>query len=296
MITNNALLIDVGGTKTELEFRNIKTKYENKNFKSFGELLKAYLDKNPISPRILAIAAAGPVHDNICKLTNIPWLIDLNNIKNSFFPYLSEDKIFLLNDLEAFALYPKSLNEFSPEMLKITKNIPWREKGNYTVISVGTGLGVAMAFYNETQNSYHIIPTESGHSIRTIENTKGTWEDLLSGEGLVNIYNRLKNNPDEITNTMDLVSLAESKDPLAIKSVNIFFENLAFFAQNIALIGHPQKGIYLSGGIIAAFYKFADPSIFINTFRNNHKMKDLLSDIPLYLIEDSAPIKGLRQL
>ncbi len=296
MIKNDALLIDIGGTKTELEFKNVKTKYENKSFKSFEELMKFYLTNNPMSPQALAIAAAGPVQDNICKLTNLPWVINLEKIRNSFFPYLSEDKTFLLNDLEAFAWYPKSLQKFSQEIIKITKDTSWMEKGNYAVISVGTGLGVAMSFYNKKQDTYQIIPTECGHSIRTMDNTKRTWEDLLSGEGLVNLYNFLENNLDKIKNTKELAILAELKDPLALKAIDTFFYNLAFFAQNMALIGFPQKGIYLSGGILAAFLKFTDPSIFINTFRDNRKMKDLLLDIPLYLIEDSAPIKGLRNL
>lgn len=296
MITANALLIDIGGTSTEVEFKNKKQKFNNNKFNSFEELLANYLINNPVHPNALAIGAAGPVKNKICKLTNLPWSIDIEKIRQSFFPYLSKDKVFLLNDLEAFAWYPMNIKETSSEIIRITNDTPWVEKGNYSVIAVGTGLGAAMAFYNQKEDTYQVVPTESGHTTRTIENKKNTWEDFLSGQGLVDLYNSLDEIPKEISNTRELNALVKDKDPLAIETINIFFYNLGIFAQNIALTMIPQKGIYLSGGIVSVFYSFCDKSILIESFRDNNKMKYLLQEIPLYLVEDSAPLKGLRQL
>jgi glucokinase len=282
MKTKNALLIDIGGTKTEIEYDNKITKYENKNYDSFENFLEDFLSENSISPNILGIAAAGPVNDGICKLTNLSWMIDIKKIRNTYFPEISLDNTFLLNDLEAAAWYPKNLED---------KNI----KGNYAVISVGTGLGVAFACYNKKRNEYFIIPTEAGHTIRNIGNGE-TWEDVLSGQGLLNYYNDfcLSENKKYLTNTKELYQLASKNDFDSLKAVNIFFQNLALFAQNLALITNPQQGIYLTGGIVSNFYKFITLSDFERTFKNNQKMESFLKNIPVYFIEGSAPLKSLQ--
>lgn len=282
MKTKNALLIDIGGTKTEIEYDNKITKYENINYNSFENFLEDFLSENSISPNILGIAAAGPVKNGICKLTNLSWMIDIKKIRNTYFPEISLDNTFLLNDLEAAAWYPKNLED---------KNI----KGNYAVISVGTGLGVAFACYNKKRNEYFIISTEAGHTIRNIGNGE-TWEDVLSGQGLLNYYNDfcLSENKKYLTNTKELYQLAVDNDFDSLKAVNIFFHNLALFAQNIALTTIPQKGIYLTGGIVSNFNKFINISDFQETFQGNRKMADLLKDIPLFFLEGSTPLKGLK--
>jgi glucokinase len=282
MIQRNALLIDIGGTKTEIEYDNKITKYENKNYEFFEDLLKDFLRENSVTPNILGIAAAGPVKDGICELTNLFWIIDLKKIRNNFFPEISLENVFLLNDLEAAAWYLKSLGD---------KEI----KGNYAVISVGTGLGVAFACYNKKINDYFIVPTEAGHTLRSIGN-KESWEDLLSGKGLLNYYNDLclSENKKYLTNTKELYQLASDNDIHSLKAVNIFFHSLALFAQNIALITIPQKGIYLTGGIISNFNKFINISDFENTFKENLKMNALLKDIPLFFLDGSTPLKGLK--
>ena len=282
MTIKNALLIDIGGTKTELEYDNKIAKYENKNYASFENLLEDFLGEISIAPNILGIAAAGPVKDGVCKLTNLPWIINLEKIRNDFFPEISLENTFLLNDLEAATWYPKNLGD---------KEI----KGNYAVISVGTGLGVAFACYNKKTNDYFIVPTEAGHTIRSIGN-KESWEDVLSGKGLLNYYNDLclRENKKYLTNTKEFYQLASDNDINSLKAINIFFHNLAIFAQNIALTTIPQKGIYLTGGIISNFNKFINISDFKNTFKENLKMNALLEDIPLFFLNASTPLKGLK--
>ncbi len=282
MIKRNTLLIDIGGTKTELEYDNKITKYENKNYDSFENLLEDFLSGNYISPNILGVAAAGPVNDGICKLTNLPWIINIEKIRNDFFPEISKEKSFLLNDLEAAAWYPKNLKDEYPN-------------GNYLVISSGTGLGAAFACYITKENKYFIVPTEAGHTLRNAEK-KESWEDILSGKGLLNSYNDLclNENKKYLTNTKELYQLASENDFDSLKAVNIFFQNLALFAQNLALITNPQQGIYLTGGIVSNFYKFITLSDFERTFKNNQKMESFLKNIPVYFIKGSAPLKGLQ--
>lgn len=280
MTIKNALLVDIGGTKTEFEYRNIIVKYENINYSSFESILTNFLNDNSIKPDFFAIAAAGPIKEGICKLTNLSWIIDINKIHQTFFSYLSKNKIFLLNDLEASAWYPKDINDS-------------QRKAHYAVISVGTGLGVAFALYNKWNNDYLIIPGEAGHTYRNIDNRE-TWEDILSGEGLVRMYNSLNKKENKITTTKELHILAAAQDPNAIKTINNFFYNLGIFSQNIALTIIPQKGIYLTGGIVNNFYYFINPSSLKDSFNESKKMQEILKDIPLYFLEGSAPLKGLK--
>lgn len=233
-----ALLMDIGGSKTE-------------------------------------IAAAGPVKDGLCQMTNLKWTIDLEKIRKNYFPWLKSDACILMNDLEAAAW-------------SVLAN-----KDNFLIISAGTGLGAAFGYYDKLKDDWLILPSEAGHILKD----SASWEDCLSGTGLLEIYRSQGKNhlqDSSIKDTRQLYELASKKDFLALTSLEIYFTQLGKFAQILALTSLPRAGIYFTGGIISNFHPFTNKKFLEDAFTNNKKMGDLLQEIPLYFTDDSAPVRGLE--
>lgn len=278
-----ALLMDIGGTKTELVFRAKKEILLNKNFSSFEELLSFWLKKEKLKENqigFLGLAVAGPVKKRTCQMTNLAWFIDLEKIKDSFFPHMDDSSLLLLNDLQAAAW-----------SLLRERDLLAR-KDNFAIISAGTGLGAAYGFYQEGNEKWLITPSEAGHILK--DESDSSWEDALSGAGLLESYGKATGK--SLENTKELSQLARQGDKEALDVINIYFLNLAKFAQMIGLLALPRAGIYLSGGIISNFYSFTDKEAFRRAFKSNPQMKEILQEIPLYLAHPSAPLLGLEEL
>lgn len=283
-MSKQALLIDIGGSKTEIDCLGKRRRFANKDFKSFENLLDYWLEGDKaITKKIsfLALAVAGVVNDGLCQMTNLKWTIDLDKIRKKYFPWIKPEASLLLNDLEAAAW----------SVLEKRQNLP---KENFLMISAGTGLGAAFGYYDSLSEDWLIVPSEAGHILRD----SASWEDCLSGAGLLEIYRSVEGK--SIDNSLDdshkLYELAAKKDPVALVALESYFSQLGKFAQILALTSLPRAGIYLTGGIISNFFPFADEKILRDSFTNNKKMGDLLQEIPLYFTNDSAPVRGLEIL
>ena len=80
---------DIGGTKTLLalfkvngnELREIKSKrYVSKNFKSLISILNDFLKDEKDMPKCAAFGIPGPVVNRRAKSTNLPWIVDEENL------------------------------------------------------------------------------------------------------------------------------------------------------------------------------------------------------------------------
>ena len=100
---------DIGGTKTNLalyELENDELKviaqkqFASKDYDTFMELVVAF-QKEASMPKIdaLCIGIAGPIINERCRTTNLPWDIKALDLKEHF----GIDNVRLLNDLESTA-------------------------------------------------------------------------------------------------------------------------------------------------------------------------------------------------
>ena len=133
--------------------------------------------------------------------------------------------------------------------------------------------------------------------------TRVSIERVLSGYGLINIYNYLTqtlfiNHPEdpvlkqaktEKKLSAEIISnvAINNQDPLAMKAITIFIEIYAQTAGNLALITLPYNGLFITGGIAPNLLQFFQEDYFLSTFLNKGRMSDLLTNIPIYLVTNT---------
>ena len=204
---------DVGGTNTNLGIFGIKNRFPtllaSLHFKSkelrwlhnaINETLN-YMQKNyKISITKACIAAAGVLSHkkDYVKTQNLPWDIS----KKELLKKTKLKKILIVNDFEAIGYSINMLSKNDVAVIKKAKRIP---KAPIAVIGAGTGLGKTTLIYSEQYKSYKTLPSEAGHTdfaaqsqeeldlINFVRKSHGikqsiSYEQLLSGQGLENIY------------------------------------------------------------------------------------------------------------
>ena len=101
------LAADIGGTKTELalfedvEQRKIikEERFSSKQYKNLEEIVLKFLSSTTALVTRACFGIAGPVENNRCHATNLPWIVDTACIQK----LTKIPSIFLINDLEANA-------------------------------------------------------------------------------------------------------------------------------------------------------------------------------------------------
>lgn len=301
---------DIGGTKTNLALYNLENdelkivsqkQYASKDYASFMDLIKDFKDENRIDNiEALCLGIAGPIIDERCRTTNLPWDIRAKDLKKEF----EINSVKLLNDLESTAygmLYLKD-DEF------IDLNPTGREaKGNIAVIAAGTGLGEAILHYDG--ESYTPIGTEGGHtdfaSISAQQDELLMWlrrrypghvsyERVVSGVGIYTLYEFLcetnfapqpqamMNIPDGMDKSAMVSRCAlEQNDPLCMETLRLFAEIYAAEAGNLALKSMSLGGVYIGGGIAPKILPIIKSEYFLNAFLSKGRFEELLRGMKL---------------
>src|SRR5688500_7799955 len=105
---------DIGGTKTllqasQLQDSNVQVccerRYASREYSSFSDILRDFLNDMSTfgigsSAASACFAVAGPIAKQEATLTNLPWVMDKEDIAREF----SITKVKLINDFEAVAL------------------------------------------------------------------------------------------------------------------------------------------------------------------------------------------------
>lgn len=135
------------------------------------------------------------------------------------------------------------------------------------VLGVGTGLGLAYIYESEVgpqvQRTFggHMLPAAANReqqelfaalAARRKDGTISIYEDILSGQGLFNLYvllcQRSQLNP-QYHDISDLI-VSGHDDPVFTQALAIFFEVLGVFTHEAVAFGSSYNGVYLTGGII----------------------------------------------
>jgi len=315
---------DVGGTKTNLGlFRKGKERpvpkvietFSSQNRPDLEHIIWQFLETHSVPVTHACFGIAGPVINGKSKITNLPWNISEDRIKKQF----NFHQVRLLNDLTATAM--------AIPLLKKDEIFPLNQVGsikdqNLALLAPGTGLGKAMLIY---QNGRYLpIPSEGGHAdfAPNNETEMKLWlylhrhyghvstERVVSGSGLVNIYNWLKdsdglNEPDWLKQNLNEMDPAKAitKAALAnidircIKTLNMFVSIFGAAAGNLALTGMTTGGVYLGGGIPSKILPKLKETIFMKAFIEKGRFKNFLKKIPVHVIlNDKAALIGAAQV
>ncbi len=323
---------DIGGTKTNLgifEVQNqqivslLESTWISKDFHSLEEIIEQFWQQiltegkdQPLSDHISSISnvcfgIAGPVSDNRCEVTNLPWVVDGRQIQQQF----GWQSVSLLNDLEANAWGIAALDEDDFVVLNQGVDV----QANASIIAAGTGLGEAGLFWDGRQ---HIpFASEGGHTDFSPATEKEyrlqqflrkkyaghvSWERIVSGMGLENLYQFLcyEDNlqpPLWLSQQMQEGDAAAAisraaiagKDPVCEQALNWFVHLYGVETGNHALKIMARGGVFLGGGIAPKIISKLQSDDFIKAFTAKGRMQPLLEAMPVKVImNDKTALYG----
>jgi glucokinase len=250
-------------------------------------------------PRAAAIAIAGPVHGEVIKFTNNPWIIRPALIKEK----LDVDAYTLVNDFGAVghAVAQADKDHF---LHLAGPDIDLPDTGMISIIGPGTGLGVAHIWRGGGQ--YHVQATEGGHidfaPLDSIEDAilarlrkrhrRVSVERVVSGPGLVEIYETLAGIEGKAIQSLDDKALwqlgTSGEDSLAAAAVDRFCLSLGSICGDIAL-AQGGAGVVVAGGLGLRIKETLTRSGFAERFRAKGRFEGLMSTIPVKLITHPQP-------
>ncbi len=311
---------DVGGTNTRLAFlqrdgERLKSVAEDtlpsREHTGLESALRKFLSLHPQAIDQACFGVAGPVRNGRCEATNLAWVVDVRQVARE----LSLETVGLINDLEAnaygiAALEPKDfvvINSGAPDAL-----------GNQAIISAGTGLGEAGLSWDGKM--HRPFATEGGHTTFAPRNELEmallrylltrfehvSFERVLSGPGLVNIYTFLRDTghgeepawlAEELRQSHPAAAITqaalEAKSALCVQALELFVSLYGSEAGNLALKVMATGGVFLGGGIAPRIFRTRQDTRFMEAFTAKGRMKPLLEAMPVQIIlNDKTALLG----
>jgi len=250
-------------------------------------------------PRELAIAFAGPVGGELLKLTNNPWVIRPALIGEK----LGVEHYTIVNDFGAVGHAVAALDGSAYTHL-CGPDAPLPNPGVVSIVGPGTGLGVAALL--RAGSDYHVIETEGGHidfaPLDSLEDgilkelrrsfRRVSVERLISGRGLVNIYEALgaiENRPLAIRDEKQLWTAAmEGSDSLAAAALDRLCLTLGAVAGDLAL-AQGSSAVVIAGGLGLRLASHLPRSGFRDRFIAKGRFERRMDDMPVKLITYPQP-------
>lgn len=302
---------DIGGTKTWLGLFEDKgsflspvreESFANAGFTGPEEIIGRFLPKGEaVSAASFGIAC--PVEEGVCRLTNLPWIVDASALGKRF----GIGKTALINDLVATAWGIPLLTD--KDLYTLQKGA--RKDGNIALIAAGTGLGEAVIFWDGKK--YMPSGSEGGHADFAPRNAleiglleylmreygRVSYERVVSGPGIVNIYNFIKtkgriepayirkrfatDDPSAVITEEGM----EGRDENCSDALALFLSVYGAEAGNLALKSLSVGGVYVSGGIAPKILKALEKPCFIDAFRSKGRFEEMLAKMPVFVVTNS---------
>jgi len=324
---------DIGGTNTRLaiydapssDVRGLKPLFE----KTYPSAAHAGLDA--IAEQFLAEARgqlgastaigaaccgiAGPIENNICRATNLPWVVDGNALSSR----LAIPRFQLVNDFQAAALGVTAVG--AGDLVHLGGDPPVAN-GPVAVLGAGTGLGQAFLFWSPTENRYRVVSSEGGHvdlaartplehglvQFLTRKYGRVSAERVLSGKGLVDVFTFLTEEPAcrpllspetaavlaapeprrDLAATISERALAGT-DPVCEMALALFCSVLGATAGNLALMVLATGGVFVAGGIAPRILPYLQRGVFREAFDRKGRLHTLVERIPVYIVTHAQP-------
>jgi glucokinase len=310
---------DIGGTNARLAYfqpqnghlRLISERvYPSREYRELGEIVSKFLGDSATRPEVACFGIAGPVQNGRVEASNLPWIIEQSRLAKQ----IQLPATLLINDLEANAW---GIGALGPQDL-VSLNRVAPSVGNQAVIAPGTGLGEAGLFWNGTQ--HEVYACEGGHVdfapqdelqielLRFLAKRYDhvSYERVLSGPGLVNVYEFLREKGCADEPAGFAAQLAQ-EDPaaaishaamnggnlLAEQALDLWISVYGAEAGNLALKAMATGGVFLGGGISPKILPKLSEPLFMHAFLNKGRLRPLLESIAVQVItNDKAGLLG----
>jgi glucokinase len=300
MSTDWSLVGDIGATNARFallapngEITEIHTLLCD-DYPTLTDAITAYLaEANVVKPvdAVLAVAAS-PTGDEVA-MTNHPWTFSIEAVRQA----IGLRQLKVVNDFHANAAVVPHLAP--SERNKIGRGEPVAD-APIGVIGPGTGLGVSALV--PTPDGPKPMPGEGGHvtmspadaresdvlAIMRARYDHVSAERVLSGPGLVNLYNTLCELERVKAAPLTAAQITDPKigtaDACAREATAMFCAMLGTIAGNLALTLGARGGIYIAGGIVPKLGDAFAQSQFRERFEAKGRFRDYLAAIPTYVI------------
>ncbi len=305
---------DIGGTNTRLGLFTPKRgpdapialkKYQSRAYTGLKEIVQSFLDEHQISVSRASIGVAGPIKKNRASITNLPWVIDGNDLCHE----TGIKQVCMLNDLEAMAFGIPRLDDSMIEA--INPGVPV-SKCTKALIAPGTGLGEVFLTWDGTRHQPQ--RSEGGHTefgprnaleidllsymLKRYNHVSYEW--VCSGIGIPNLYSFLKDTGRYSEPTTLAKALAKAVDktplivdagirepkkhPICVAVLELFTSILGAQAGNLAMTVSSFGGMYVGGGIPPRIAEYIRSPLFLEAFQDKGRLGSMVADMPIYLI------------
>ncbi len=308
---------DVGGTKVDLALYDFvegklqlmkEQRYPAPKYPGLEAVIREFISAHAQGKTIAAASfgVPGPVRGGRLRLTNLPWDLDSHQLSIN----LKIEHVFLINDLEANGY---GVPELSADQIYTLSEGDPGAAGNCALISAGTGLGEAILAWDG--RTHTPMASEGGHCdfaarneieiallqyLRRELNGRVSWERVVSGIGLKNIYAFLRDD-QKMEEPAWLRDRMQREDPNAVigecgengtselcsKTLEIFVASYGAEAGNLALKALSNGGIYLGGGIAPKILKTMKNGLFMQAFVDKGRLGNLLQQMPVQVLLES---------
>ncbi len=287
--------------------------FPSREYGGLGEIVARFLQDEGSRPEVACFGIAGPIMNGRVETSNLPWIIEASALAKQ----TQTPATFLINDLEASAWGLGAMG--AQDLVALNQATP--TQGNQAVIAPGTGLGEAGLFWNGS--AHEIFACEGGHAdfapqgdlqielLRFLAKRYGhvSYERILSGPGLVNVYEFLRGKDcagEPAAFAAQLVrddaaavisrAASEGTNPLAKQALDLWISVYGAEAGNLALKAMATGGIFLAGGISPKILPELTGPIFMRAFLAKGRLRPLLESIVVQVVtNDKAGLLGAAQ-
>jgi len=322
---NTRMLVvgDVGGTKTAVAVvasasgpRTFfaRRRFRSSDYQSLAAIVREFRSQLDAPVTHACFDVAGPVVDGRARLTNLPWEISAQALRDE----LNLEEAWVINDLAAAA---HAIPLLQPDDLHALNAGTPVDGGAMAIIAPGTGLGEAFLVWDGA--AYRGYPSEGGHAdfapttamqadlLRYLQRRFDhvSYEIACSGLGIPHLYEFFRDSghaPESLELAAQLAA-AEDRTPLIVEgamrdgtpdalcvaTLETFVSILGAEAGNLALKVLATGGVFVGGGIAPRIVPMLEDQHFNEAFRRKGRFAELLSRVPVHVITiDDAALIG----
>jgi glucokinase len=313
---------DIGGTKTLLALYQstgqelnllAQERYSSADWDDLTPMVKRFLKTasaglpdGVAQPAAACLAVAGPVQQGKARLTNLPWLLDANQLAAA----TGIARLELVND---FSVLIYGLPHLQLDQQASIRTGNRDSTAPLLVLGAGTGLGVAFGI--PTAKGMQAIASEAGHG-EFAARSQDEWllrqwllsdqnlerlsiERVVSGTGLgevarwlLQLHHPHGDHPLQTLAAADLpaavAAAALAGDPLAGKALDLWLRAYGGVAGDLALAGLCRGGVWLAGGTAGKLLGALQDGRFVQAFQAKGRLALVLESVPITAVTDPA--------